>query len=88
MYHSRGVICQPEQIVICNGTQSALEIMIKVFPYAEKQVAMEEPCYSGASIIFCSNGFKIFPIPDYGDGIGINDPSLSSARRKYKFMIK
>lgn len=80
LYHSRGVNCQPEQIVICSGTQSALEIMIKVFPYAEKQVAMEEPCYNGASIIFRSNGFEIIPIPVHEDGIGIDDLSLSSAR--------
>ncbi len=80
LYHSRGVNCRPEQIVICSGTQSALEIMIKIFPYAKKQVAMEEPCYNGASIIFRSNGFEILPIPVYEDGIGINDLSLSSAR--------
>ena len=80
LYHSRGVNCQPEQVVICSGTQSALEIMIKIFPYSKKQVAMEEPCYNGASIIFRSNGFEILPIPVYEDGIGINDLSLSSAR--------
>jgi GntR family transcriptional regulator/MocR family aminotransferase len=80
LYHSRGVNCQPEQIIICSGTQSALEIMIKIFPYSKKQVAMEEPCYNGASIIFRSNGFEILPIPVYEDGIGINDLSLSSAR--------
>ena len=80
LYHSRGVKCQPEQIIICSGTQSALEIMVKIFPYAKKQVAMEEPCYNGASIIFHSHGFEIFPISVYEDGIGINDLSLSSAR--------
>jgi len=80
LYHSRGVNCQPEQIVICSGTQSALEIMIKIFPYAKKQVAMEEPCYNGASVIFRSNGFEILPIPVYEDGIGINELSSSSAR--------
>ena len=44
LYHSRGVNCQPEQIIICSGTQPALEMIIKVFPYVKKQVAMEEPC--------------------------------------------
>lgn len=80
LYHSRGVNCQPEQIVICSGTQSALEIMIKIFPYANKLVAMEEPCYNGASTIFHSNGFEILPMPVYEDGIGINELFLSSAR--------
>lgn len=80
LYHSRGVNCKLEQIVICSGTQSALEIMIKIFPYAEKKVAMEEPCYDGASVIFQSNGFKISPIPVYEDGIGLNELATSSAR--------
>jgi len=43
LYHSRGVNCKPEQIVICSGTQSALEIIIKIFPYVEKKVAMRNP---------------------------------------------
>lgn len=80
LYHSRGVNCQAEQIIICSGTQSALEIMIKIFPYAKKQVAMEEPCYNGASIIFRSNGFEIQPISVYEDGIGIHELSSSSAK--------
>lgn len=80
LYHSRGVNCKPEQIVICSGTQSALEIMIKIFPYTEKKVAMEEPCYNGASIIFRSNGFEILPIPVCEDGIELNKLAASSAR--------
>lgn len=80
LYHSRGVNCKPEQIVICSGTQSALEIMIKIFPYTEKKVAMEEPCYNGASVIFRSNGFEILPIPVCEDGIELNKLAASSAR--------
>ncbi|MGY0374621.1 MocR-like pyridoxine biosynthesis transcription factor PdxR [Clostridium sp. JNZ J1-5] len=80
LYHSRGVNCKPEQIVICSGTQSALQIMIKIFPYAEKKVAMEEPCYDGASIIFRSNGFEILPIPVCENGIELNKLAESSAR--------
>ena len=80
LYHSRGVNCKPEQIIICSGTQSALEIIIKIFPYVEKKVAMEEPCYNGASVIFRSNGFNISPIPVYEDGIGLKELAASSAR--------
>ncbi len=80
LYHSRGVNCKPEQIVICSGTQSALEIMIKIFPYTEKKVAMEEPCYNGASVIFRSNGFEILPIPVCENGIELNKLAASSAR--------
>lgn len=47
LYHSRGVQCETEQIIICSGTQSALEIIIRIFS-SEKIIAMEEPCYDGA----------------------------------------
>lgn len=80
LYHSRGVNCKPEQIIICSGTQSALELMIKIFPYAEKKVAMEDPCYNGASVIFQRNGFNISPIPVFEDGIGLSELASSSAR--------
>ncbi|MEW9095478.1 MAG: PLP-dependent aminotransferase family protein [Clostridiaceae bacterium] len=80
LYHSRGVNCKPEQIIICSGTQSALELMIKIFPYVEKKVAMEEPCYNGASVIFRKNGFNISPIPVCEDGIRLNELAASSAR--------
>lgn len=80
LYHSRGVNCQAEQIVICSGTQSALDIIIKIFPFSQKQVAMEEPCYNGASIVFRNSGFEVLPIPVCADGIGIDSLSLSSAR--------
>ncbi len=80
LYHSRGVNCKPEQIIICSGTQAALEIIIKIFPYVEKKVAMEEPCYNGASVIFRSNGFKILPISVCEDGIELNELATSSAR--------
>jgi len=44
LYHSRGVNCQPEQIVICSGTQSALEIMI-----SEYSVEITDRFYQGRS---------------------------------------
>lgn len=43
LYHSRGVNCKPEQIVICSGTQSALEMIIKIFPYVEKRSPWKSP---------------------------------------------
>ncbi|MEL5898147.1 PLP-dependent aminotransferase family protein, partial [Clostridium sporogenes] len=62
LYHSRAVQCETEQIILCSGTQSALETIIRIFS-GKKTVAMEEPCYDGARAVFQSNGFKILPVP-------------------------
>lgn len=80
LYKTRGVNCKPEQIIICSGTQSALEIVIKIIPYMGKKVAMEDPCYNGASVIFQSNGFDISAIPVGEDGIELNELAASSAK--------
>lgn len=70
LYRSRGVKCETEQIIICSGTQLALEIIIRIFPCGKK-VAMEEPCYDGASTVFQSNGFEIQTVPVDKNGIDI-----------------
>ncbi|MEA4901534.1 PLP-dependent aminotransferase family protein [Desulfitobacterium sp.] len=83
LYLSRGVNCKPEQIIICSGTQSALEILIRLFPYGEKKVALEEPCYNGVSVIFQRNEFEILSIPVHEDGIGLTELVTSPARIVY-----
>lgn len=83
LYHSRGVRCQTKQIIICSGTQSAIEILMKILPYNKKQIAMEEPGYNGVRTLFDKNGFEILPIPVYEDGIGIEKLSLTKARMVY-----
>ncbi|AUM94538.1 MULTISPECIES: MocR-like pyridoxine biosynthesis transcription factor PdxR [Clostridium] len=77
LYHSRGVQCETEQIILCSGTQSALETIIRIFS-GKKTVAMEEPCYDGARAVFQSNGFKILPVPVREDGIDLEKLSSQS----------
>jgi GntR family transcriptional regulator/MocR family aminotransferase len=77
LYLSRGVQCEAEQVILCSGTQSALEIIIRIFS-GEKTVAMEEPCYDGARAVFQSNGFKILPVPVCEDGIDLQKLSSRS----------
>lgn len=77
LYRSRGVKCETDQIIICSGTQPALEIILRIFP-CEKKVAMEEPCYDGASAVFKSNEFEILAVPVDTNGIDLKKLSLLS----------
>lgn len=70
LYVSRGVKCETEQVILCSGTQSALEIVVRIFS-GEKTIAMEEPCYEGARAVFQCNGFQIQPVPVGEDGIDL-----------------
>lgn len=74
LYFSRGVKCSSEQLILCSGTQAALEIILRIFN-GKKVVAMEDPCYNGASTVFKSNDFEILPVPVHSDGIDI--PTLA-----------
>lgn len=71
LYRSRGVNCKDEQVVICSGTQSVLEIIVRLFPKVNS-VAMEEPCYDAARAVFKSNGYKIMPVLVGENGIDLS----------------
>lgn len=68
---SRGVKCDPEQIIITNGHQSALQIICSIFYAKDWGFAMEEPGYDGCRIVFERNGFTPNPIPVTENGIDI-----------------
>lgn len=60
--NSRGVNCKPEQIIICAGTQYAMDIITNILPKKKYRVAVEEPGYDGMRQIFLNKGYKITPI--------------------------
>ncbi len=82
LYLSRGVRCETEQIILCSGTQSAIEIIIRIFS-GGKTVAMEEPCYDGVRAVFQSNGFNILPVSVREDGIDLQKLSSLSVPMVY-----
>lgn len=82
LYRSRGVRCETEQVILCSGTQSALEIIIRLFPGVHS-VAMEEPGYDGSRAVFQSHGFQVVPVPVGEKGIDIHELSGISAPMVY-----
>lgn len=80
LYRSRGINCHEEQIVICSGIQSALNMVVRIFPYADKRVALENPCYDGTRVVFQNNKFAIEPVPVNSDGMDITVLKNTKAR--------
>jgi GntR family transcriptional regulator/MocR family aminotransferase len=66
---SRAVECSPEQIVILNGSQQALELSARVLCDPGDIAAFEDPGYLGTRRIFTSNGVKLFPVRVDAQGI-------------------
>ncbi|WP_416674805.1 MocR-like pyridoxine biosynthesis transcription factor PdxR [Egbenema bharatensis] len=60
---ARAVQCTPEQVVITNGTQQALDLMMRLLITPGDTIAIEDPGYLSAQRIFLSHGAKLLPIP-------------------------
>lgn len=58
-YESRGVICSPEQIVIGAGVQSLLAILLSIWPFDKKTVALEIPGFPQAEETFKNYNWSI-----------------------------
>lgn len=80
---SRGVSCEPEQIVICAGTAQGLTLLCQILKQTYSAIAMEEPGYYTARSVFCNHSFQILPIAVGPDGIDIRQLKQSAGKVVY-----
>jgi len=66
---SRAVRCTPEQVIIVNGSQQAIDLIAKVLMDRGDPVAIENPGYLGARRAFLAQGAKLLPVPVDENGI-------------------
>jgi GntR family transcriptional regulator / MocR family aminotransferase len=59
---SRAVRCEPDQVIIVNGSQQALDLIARLFLNQGDQVVMENPGYFEARYIFQAQGAKVLPM--------------------------
>lgn len=81
---SRAVYCTPEQVIIINGSQQALDLIARVVIDAEDWIAMEEPGYLGARHCFLGQFAQIQPINVNCDGLDVE--ALSNCQQKFKLV--
>lgn len=70
--HSRGVLCSPDQIVICSGLQHGLQIVTQLIKESHSSVAVENPGYPLPRDLFLSHGFNIIPIDVGPKGLALD----------------
>jgi len=70
---SRAVRCTPEQIVILNGSQQALDFSARLLLEPGDEVAFENPGYLGTRRIFEAHGLKLMPARIDDEGIMVRD---------------
>ena len=83
LFDSRGVVCRPDQIILCSGTLSCLNLVSELLMNEIKTVAVEEPSYDSARTVFINHGLGIIPLRLQEDGIDMDALEETSARLLY-----
>lgn len=71
LFQSRGVICSPDQILICSGTQHSISMLVQLLSLRGQNIAMEDPGYNGVRAVFKNHGCSITPISVEYDGLNV-----------------
>lgn len=81
---SRALRCSPEQVIIVNGSQQALDLIARLTLDAGDWVAMEDPGYLGARYCFTGQGANLQPIPVDGEGVDVE--ALAQYQQPFKLL--
>ncbi len=80
---SRGVLCAPDQIVICAGLQQSLDITAHLLKENHSVVAVENPGYHLPRSVFHSHSYTISPVPVGPGGIDLNQLKAGNSTIAY-----
>lgn len=69
---ARGVVVDPDQIVIVGGCQDGFNLVGRLLVTPGSIAAVESPCYQGAAFVFESLGAKLHPAPVDQDGLDVS----------------
>lgn len=66
---ARGVVCNPGDVIVVNGSQQALDLVIRVLVDPGDPVALEDPHYDGIREALRAAGARLRPVPVDRDGL-------------------
>lgn len=69
---SRGVVCDPDQIVVTAGLQQSLDIVAQLLKNNHSVVAVEDPGYPLARSVFHNHAYNVNPVPVTAGGIDLD----------------
>lgn len=83
---ARGVVCTPDQIVITQGAQQAIDMLARVLLDPGDAVWMEEPGYPGARLAFAAAGARVVPVPVDDEGLRVDEALRRAADGRLAFV--
>ena len=60
---SRSVVCDPSDVIVVNGSQQALDLVVRVLVERGDRVAIEDPHYNGTRESLRAAGAKLLAVP-------------------------
>lgn len=82
---NRGCACHPDQIIITNGSQQALDLVARLLLNPGDQVLIEDPCYRGARQVLSMTGAQLVSCPV--DENGINPDTFPERDKRSPFRM-
>ncbi len=85
----RGVETTPEQILITNGSQQAIDLVARAFLDPGDRVVLEDPTYTGAVQVFQCHGAQVVGLPVDPEGVSPErlDDLLARERVRLIYLI-
>ena len=80
---SRAVVCDASEVIVVNGSQQALDLIVRVLLERGDPVAIENPAYHGTRRILLAAGAQLLPVPVDRDGL---DPTRLPAKARMCFV--
>ncbi|MCG8589219.1 MAG: PLP-dependent aminotransferase family protein [Proteobacteria bacterium] len=70
---ARGVVCDPEQLLIVQGSQQAIDLCTRLLVDPGDTAVLEEPHYTGFAFCLAAAGAEIAAIPTDADGLRVGE---------------
>ena len=71
LWASRGVRCEAGQVLVCSGSQQALDLIARLLLDPGDEVMVEDPGYPGIRAALLGQGARVRPVPVDEDGLCI-----------------
>ncbi|PWC77647.1 PLP-dependent aminotransferase family protein [Azospirillum sp. TSH64] len=81
LWRARGLRCDPDQIIVVNGSQQGLDLSVRLLLDPGEPAIIENPCYAAARDILTATGARL--IPQMVDREGMRTERLPPARLAY-----
>jgi GntR family transcriptional regulator/MocR family aminotransferase len=72
---SRGIRCEPAQVVVVSGSQQAIDLVGRLLLDPGDEVLVEDPGYHGIRASLLGHGATVRPVPVDQEGLGIESAS-------------